>query len=40
MKQQQQAIHGINLDDKYLLFPIPQTELDLNPSLLPQNPGF
>lgn len=40
MKEQQLAIHEIQLDDKYLLFPIPQTELDLNPNLLPQNPGF
>jgi hypothetical protein len=39
-KQRQLAVFNRTVADKYLLFPIPQTEIDLNPNLLPQNPGF
>ena len=39
-KQRQLAAFNRTVDDKYLLFPIPQTEIDLNPNLKPQNPGF
>ncbi len=39
-KQRQLAVFNRTVDDKYLLFPIPQTEIDLNPNLKPQNPGF
>lgn len=39
-KQRQLAVFNRTVADKYLLLPIPQTEIDLNPNLLPQNPGF
>ncbi|TKB95945.1 RagB/SusD family nutrient uptake outer membrane protein [Pedobacter cryophilus] len=39
-KQRQLAAFNRTVADKYLLFPIPQTEIDLNPNLKPQNPGF
>ena len=39
-KQRQLAVFNRTVADKYLLFPIPQTEIDLNPNLKPQNPGF
>jgi hypothetical protein len=29
-----------NFNTTYYLMPIPQTELDINPNLLPQNPGY
>jgi len=31
---------GITIDDNHLLFPIPQSEIQVNQNLLPQNPGF
>jgi len=31
---------GATFNQQYLLWPIPQTELDLNPNLKPQNPGW
>lgn len=31
---------GITFDEKYLLWPIPSTETDANPKLLPNNPGW
>lgn len=37
--QQVEASLGFQIDDNHLLFPIPQTELDLN-SNLKQNPGY
>jgi hypothetical protein len=39
-KQVQKAVYGRDVDDKYLLFPIPDTEVALNPNLQPNNPGF
>jgi hypothetical protein len=39
-KERQLAVFNRTVADKYLLLPIPQTEIDLNPNLLPQNPGF
>ncbi len=39
-KQRQLAAFNRTVGDKYLLFPIPLTETDLNPNLLPNNPGF
>jgi len=40
LKQVQKAVYNRDIDDKYLLFPIPQTETALNPNLLPNNDGF
>lgn len=40
LKEKQLETYGLNLEDKYLLFPIPQSETTLNPNLLPNNPGF
>jgi len=31
---------GYTWTDKQLLFPVPQQEIDVNPNLLPNNPGF
>lgn len=31
---------GIAIQDHQLLFPIPQTQIDINPDLLKQNPGY
>lgn len=31
---------GVTFNDKYLLWPIPSTEIDANPQLLPNNPGW
>lgn len=31
---------GVKFTDQYFLWPIPQRELDSNPKLLPQNPGW
>jgi starch-binding outer membrane protein, SusD/RagB family len=39
LKQVQKTVHNITLEDKYLLFPIPESELALNPNLT-QNPGY
>lgn len=39
-KQRQLIVFRRAVEDKYLLYPIPQTEIDLNPNLKPQNPGF
>ena len=39
LKQVQQTVRGRAIDDRYLLFPIPQSELLLNPNLV-QNTGF
>lgn len=40
----EQILHGagkINFDKNvHVLFPVPQQEIDLNPNLLPQNPGY
>jgi starch-binding outer membrane protein, SusD/RagB family len=40
LKAVQKTIYNRDLDDKYLLFPIPDTEMALNPNLNPNNPGF
>lgn len=32
--------NGVTFDEKYLLWPIPSTETDANPKLLPNNPGW
>jgi len=40
LKQVQKTVYNRDLDDKYLLFPVPQTETLLNQNLLPNNPGF
>ena len=32
--------HARYFDTRVLLWPVPQTELDVNPNLLPQNPGW
>lgn len=37
--QQVEAALGFHIDDNHLLFPIPQSELDLNANLI-QNPGY
>lgn len=34
------AIGKTNATQKHLLFPVPQIEIDRNPKLLPQNPGY
>jgi hypothetical protein len=39
LKQRELAVFNRVIDDKYLLFPIPQPELLLNPNLT-QNPGY
>ncbi len=39
-KARQLAVFNRTVEDKYLLFPIPLAETDLNPNLLPNNPGF
>lgn len=31
---------GITFTEKYLLWPIPTNQIDINPNLLPQNPGW
>ena len=33
------TLHGKNLDDHNLLFPIPSSEIEVNPKL-EQNPGY
>ncbi|MCK8494935.1 RagB/SusD family nutrient uptake outer membrane protein [Spirosoma sp. RP8] len=38
-KEVQKRVYNRTVDDKYLLYPIPQTEITLNPNLT-QNPGF
>ena len=40
LKQVQKAVYNRDIDDKYLLFPVPQTETSLNANLLPNNDGF
>jgi hypothetical protein len=40
LKQVQKAVYNRDIDDKYLLFPVPQSEIALDPSLAPNNPGF
>jgi starch-binding outer membrane protein, SusD/RagB family len=40
LKKVQKDVYNRDLDDKYLLFPIPDTEIALNPNLNPNNPGF
>jgi hypothetical protein len=40
LKEVQLAVYGRTIDDKYLLFPIPQSEILLNPNLKPDNPGY
>jgi len=37
LKQVQQEVYNRIIDDKYLLYPVPQTETTLNPNLLPNN---
>lgn len=39
LKQVEKTIFNRDISDNYLLFPIPQTEIILNPNLV-QNPGF
>ena len=39
LKQVEKAIFNRDINDNFLLFPIPQTEVVLNPNLT-QNPGF
>lgn len=34
------SIGRLNASEKHLLFPIPQKEIDANPNLLPNNPGY
>ncbi len=34
------SIGRLNVSEKHLLFPIPQKEIDANPNLLPNNPGY
>jgi len=31
---------GITFTEKYLLWPIPTNQIDINPNLLPQKPGW
>jgi hypothetical protein len=31
---------GVKFTEQYLLWPIPQKELDANPALIPQNTGW
>lgn len=38
--KQAMATLGITIDDNHLLFPIPQSEIQVNTNLLPQNQGF
>ena len=38
--QQIEAVNGMTLQDFRLLLPLPQTELDANKNLSPQNPGY
>jgi len=38
--KQAMATLGITIDDNHLLFPIPQSEMQVNTNLLPQNQGF
>jgi len=40
LKQVQKAVYNRDIDDNHLLFPVPQTEIALNPNLAPNNPGF
>jgi len=40
LKQVQKAVYNRDIDDKYLLFPVPQSEIALDPNLAPNNPGF
>jgi hypothetical protein len=40
LKQVQKAVYNRDIDDKYLLLPVPQTEMALDPNLAPNNPGF
>ncbi|WCT11142.1 RagB/SusD family nutrient uptake outer membrane protein [Mucilaginibacter jinjuensis] len=35
-----QAVNGFTAQDYQLLLPLPQTEMDANPNLKPQNPGY
>ncbi|NCD71212.1 RagB/SusD family nutrient uptake outer membrane protein [Mucilaginibacter agri] len=39
-KQVEQDINGFTATDNSLLLPLPQTEMDANPNLKPQNPGY
>ncbi|MCB0616497.1 MAG: RagB/SusD family nutrient uptake outer membrane protein, partial [Phaeodactylibacter sp.] len=39
-EQVPKAKPGVQPQDFHNLFPIPQEEIDLNPNLLPQNPGY
>ena len=39
LKEREKTIFNRTIDDRYLLFPIPQPELILNPNLT-QNPGY
>jgi hypothetical protein len=34
------TVYGATFAEKNLLFPVPQQEVDVNPNLLPNNPGF
>ena len=33
-------VFGATYSEKNLLFPVPKKETDVNPNLLPNNPGF
>ena len=35
-----QTVFGSTFTEKQLLFPLPKQETDVNPKLLPNNPGF
>ena len=34
------TVFGATFAEKQLLFPVPKQEIDVNPNLLPNNPGF
>jgi hypothetical protein len=34
------TVFGFTFAEKQLLFPLPKQETDVNPNLLPNNPGF
>lgn len=40
LKQVQKAVYNRDIEDKYLLYPVPQSEIALDPNLAPNNPGF
>ncbi|NOT76869.1 MAG: RagB/SusD family nutrient uptake outer membrane protein [Cyclobacteriaceae bacterium] len=40
LKQYQKTVYNRDIDDNHLLFPVPQSEILINPNLKPNNPGF